>query len=157
MDSRAFIRRTFEPSLRKAGIQDASWHTLRHTTASRLVMAGVPLATVKEILGHRSIQTTLRYAHLAPSHIQAAMDKGSLSNIGIGTGSKTGSGSDERQEKETQVIDFIGGSYRDRTCGPLIKSQLFLPLYTLLYCYTPCFLTIYPLCSSIEHEGFRSL
>ncbi len=123
MDSRAFIRRIFEPTLRKAGIQDASWHTLRHTTASRLVMAGVPLATVKEILGHRSIQTTLRYAHLAPSHIQAAMDKGSLSNIGIGTGSKTGSGSDERQEKETQVVDLIGGPYRDRTCGPLIKSQ----------------------------------
>jgi len=124
MDSRAFIRRIFEPSLRKAGIQDASWHTLRHTTASRLIMAGVPLPTVKEILGHRSIQTTLRYAHLAPSHIQAAMDKGSLSNIGLGTGSKTGSGSDERQEKETQVVDFIGGPYRDRTCGPLIKSQM---------------------------------
>ncbi len=128
MDSRAFIRRTFEPTLRKAGIQDASWHTLRHTSASRLVMAGVPLATVKEILGHRSIQTTLRYAHLAPSHIQAAMDKGSLSNIGLGTGSKTGSGSDERQEKEPQVVDLIGAPGRSRTCNLLIRSQVLYPL-----------------------------
>lgn len=81
MDSRAFIRRVFEPALRKAGIQDGSWHTLRHTTCSRLVMAGVPLPPVKEIMGHRDIQTTLRYAHLAPSHIQAAMEKGSLAKI----------------------------------------------------------------------------
>ena len=105
IDSRAFLRRAFEPVLKKAGIQDASWHVLRHTTASRLVMAGVPLPTVKEILGHRDIQTTLRYAHLAPSHIQAAIDKGSLSNIGIGTRSKTGSASEVLKEEETQVID----------------------------------------------------
>ncbi len=128
MDSRAFLRRAFEPALRKAGIKDASWHTLRHTTASRLIMAGVPLPTVKEILGHRDIQTTLRYAHLAPSHIQAAMDKGSLSNIGIGTGSKTGSGSDERQEKETQVVDLIGAPDRDRTCNPWIRSPILYPI-----------------------------
>ena len=92
MDSRAFLRRVYEPAMRKAGIQDASWHTLRHTTASRLVMASVPLPTVKDILGHRDIQTTLKYAHLTPSHIQAAIEKGSLANLFSGTGSKTGSG-----------------------------------------------------------------
>jgi integrase len=89
MDSRAFLRRAFEPALKKAGIQDASWHTLRHTTASRLVMAGVPLPTVKEILGHRDLQTTLRYAHLSPGHIQAAIEKGSLVHLEIGTVTKT--------------------------------------------------------------------
>ena len=107
MDSRAFLRRVYEPALRKAGIQDASWHTLRHTTASRLVMAGVPLPTVKEVLGHRNIQTTLRYAHLAPSHIQAAMEKGSLANLELGTGSKTGSDVKSRDEEKTQVVDFM--------------------------------------------------
>jgi integrase len=108
MDSRAFLRRAFEPVLKKAGILDASWHTLRHTTASRLIMAGVPLPTVKEVLGHRDIQTTLRYAHLAPSHIQAAMEKGSLANLGIGTGSRTGSDVTGSEEKKTQVVDLIG-------------------------------------------------
>ena len=107
MDSRAFLRRAFEPALRKAGIQNASWHTLRHTTASRLVMAGVPLSTVKEVLGHRDIQTTLRYAHLAPSHIQAAMEKGSLGRLGIGTGSKTGSDLRTAVEDKTQVVELL--------------------------------------------------
>jgi len=94
MDSRAFLRRVFEPALRKAGIQNASWHTLRHTTASRLVMAGVNLASVKEILGHKDIQTTLRYSHLSPEHIQLAIEKGSLVHLDmkteVGTGTKTG-------------------------------------------------------------------
>ena len=107
MDSRAFLRRVFEPAMRKGGIQDASWHTLRHTTASRLVMAGVPLTTVKEILGHRDLQTTLRYAHLSTGHIQTAIEKGSLSHLGIGTGTKTRSDLDGGESERTQVVDFM--------------------------------------------------
>jgi len=68
-------------------------------------MAGVPLPTAREVLGHRVIQTTLRYAHLAPSHIQAAMENGSLANLGIGTGSTTGSGFKSSEEEKTQVVD----------------------------------------------------
>ena len=41
-------------------------------------MAGVDLVSVKEILGHRDIQTTLRYAHLAPGHLRDAVNRGSL-------------------------------------------------------------------------------
>ncbi|MEC4680664.1 MAG: tyrosine-type recombinase/integrase, partial [Nitrospirota bacterium] len=115
MDSRAFLRRAFEPALKKAGIQDASWHTLRHTTASRLVMAGVPLPTVKEILGHRDLQTTLKYSHLSPGHIQTAIEKGSLAHLGIGTGSKTGSDGKADESERTQVVDSIGAPDRSRT------------------------------------------
>lgn len=58
---------------RRAGLSDVTLHSLRHTYASHLVMAGVPLVTVKELLGHGSITTTMIYTHLAPDHlIQAA-------------------------------------------------------------------------------------
>ena len=54
-------------------LDDAPWHTLRHTTASRLVQKGVQLVVVKEIMGHKSIQTTMRYAHLQPANLVDAI------------------------------------------------------------------------------------
>jgi|GEM_PF-846948 len=50
--------------------QRVTWHTLRHTFASRLVMAGVDLATVQKLMGHSNITTTMRYAHLARPHVE---------------------------------------------------------------------------------------
>lgn len=61
---------------KRAGIQkNVTVHSLRHSFASNLVMAGVDLATVKELLGHADIHTTMRYAHLAPDHLQEAVTK----------------------------------------------------------------------------------
>ena len=51
------------------------WHDLRHTCASWLVQAGVPIYTVAELLGHSSTTVTQRYAHLAPEHLAAAVRK----------------------------------------------------------------------------------
>ena len=53
-------------------------HTWRHTFASWLTMEGVPLPTVQKLLGHQTLEMTLRYAHLAPSHEREAVEKISI-------------------------------------------------------------------------------
>ena len=65
----------FGPAVSEAGIKDFTWYCLRHTFASRLVMAGVDLRTVAELVGHQQIQMTMRYAHLAPAHTVAAVER----------------------------------------------------------------------------------
>ncbi len=59
-----------------AGIEDLTKvHTLRHTFASHLVMAGVDLPTVQKLMGHSDIETTMIYSHLAPEHLAKAVSK----------------------------------------------------------------------------------
>ena len=68
------IHRSFQSACTKAKIRDFHFHDLRHTFASQLVMAGVDITTVKELLGHKTLTMSLRYAHLAPSHKVKAVD-----------------------------------------------------------------------------------
>jgi len=68
------IKKAFNNACEKAGISDYTFHDNRHTFASNLVMAGVDLATLKELLGHANIKMTLRYSHLAPAHMKKAVN-----------------------------------------------------------------------------------
>lgn len=69
------LLRRIKEIYRKAGIENANIHTFRHTFASHLIMAGVDLATVKELLGHSDIKTTMIYSHLAPEHLKGATER----------------------------------------------------------------------------------
>jgi integrase len=66
-----YTRRVFA----SVGIEDASFHSLRHTAASWLVMEGVDLYAVGRILGHKTPRMTQRYAHLSPGFMAAAVNK----------------------------------------------------------------------------------
>lgn len=56
-------------ALKRAGIEDFRFHDLRHTWASWLIQAGVPLSALQEMGGWESIEMVQRYAHLAPNHL----------------------------------------------------------------------------------------
>ena len=66
--------RSFKTACRKAGVHDLRFHDLRHTAATLMVMGGTDLVTVKEILGHSSIEMTMRYAHPTPENKRQAVN-----------------------------------------------------------------------------------
>jgi len=58
------LSRAFKRAAQRSGLGDARFHDTRHDVASRLAQKGVSLLLIKEILGHRDIRSTMRYAHL---------------------------------------------------------------------------------------------
>jgi integrase len=72
-DKSSGFKSAWAPLLTRAKITSFRWHDLRHHFGSRLVQAGVPLNTVRELLGHGSLAMTLRYAHLAPDQKREAV------------------------------------------------------------------------------------
>jgi len=64
----------FDDAVREAGIRDFTWYCLRYTFARRLAMAGASLRDIAEAMGHKTIQMTMRYAHLAPAHQLSVVD-----------------------------------------------------------------------------------
>lgn len=68
-------RKAFASALKRAGLKDVTFHTLRHTFASQAVMNGMDLRTLQEILGHSKLDMVMRYAHLAESHKVEQLEK----------------------------------------------------------------------------------
>lgn len=84
---------------RRAGIpDDGALHKLRHTFGARCAMAGIPATTIRALMGHEALETTLRYLHLAPTHLEAAiraLEFGDILETGPAT-SRLVSGIDEK-------------------------------------------------------------
>jgi integrase len=77
-DGTPFSEKRLNPRLaalcKRVGLRRITWHVLRHTFATHLTMAGVALNTVQNLLGHSTITTTMRYAHVPPSALREAVD-----------------------------------------------------------------------------------
>jgi len=75
------VSNAFDRAVKKLGLNNGIedrrtkvvFHTLRHTFASWLAIQGTPLYTIKELMGHKTIEMTERYAHLIPDHKRQAV------------------------------------------------------------------------------------
>jgi integrase len=95
-------RHWFEPAVVKARIRDFHWHDLRHTFASRLRMKGAPLEDIADLLGHKSLTMTKRYAHLGPSHLHQL-----VSRLVGEAKSGTESGTRQAKRQTVSVINYV--------------------------------------------------
>jgi integrase len=73
IDARNLLR-AFYSARKKAGLEDVRFHDLRHTFATRLVQAGINLYVVKELLGHKTLTMTMRYAHHYPESLRHGVE-----------------------------------------------------------------------------------
>ena len=69
------MRVAFDHAVRRAGINDFTFHDLRHTAASYLAMNGATLAEIAEILGHKTFDMVRRYAHLSEAHTASVVER----------------------------------------------------------------------------------
>jgi integrase len=69
----ADLKKAWGNAVKRSGIQNFTFHDLRHTFASYLVMGGADLRSVQTLLGHKDITMTTRYAHLSPAHLREAI------------------------------------------------------------------------------------
>src|SRR5262249_9185964 len=75
LDPRHFYARIFLPTVKRLGFEEVTWHTLRHTFASRLAMAGATEQEIATCLGHSTTTLVRRYAHLSPSHLKGVVER----------------------------------------------------------------------------------
>ena len=106
IDPRNFYVRTYIPAVNAAGLSGVNWHCLRHTYASRLAMNGATESTIAALLRHSGTGLVSRYAHLSPSHLQAAVE--GVATFGKPTVTETGMREVKAERNSMEVVENIG-------------------------------------------------
>ena len=75
------FKTAFNGALRRSGVKRFTFHDLRHTFASNLVMNGVDIVTVAELMGHKDLSMTKRYSHPTPEHKKQAIKSLNFNNL----------------------------------------------------------------------------
>ncbi|NOS83159.1 MAG: site-specific integrase [Nitrospira sp.] len=140
LDSYNFMYRKFTTALEDAKLEGVTWHTLRHTFASRAAMNGANESTIAALLRHSGTDLVSRYAHLSPSHLLGALEGVSefgrgktaepvkivvsekdrteegdnlpLQPFSIPTVPETGTAQEGQDDEETQAVERIGRGER---------------------------------------------
>jgi len=129
------VKDGFHTALETAEINDFTWHDLRHTFASSLIMKGASLRSVAEFLGHRGLHMVMRYAHLSPAYLSAEVG---LSDAAAPTPpseapqieqrARKGQPAATRDPRRAKVGEYpnkgLGSSGWTRTSNPPVNSRM---------------------------------
>ena len=105
------VKNAFQTALEMADIKDFTWHDLRHTFASWLIMKGASLRSVAELLGHRGLRMVMRYAHLSPAYLSAEVG---LLDAPVHAGPERGKGNKRATGREGSPAAAESGGISER-------------------------------------------
>jgi len=126
------VKNGFHTALEIAKIKDFTWHDLRHTFASWLIMKGASLRSVAELPGHRGLRMVMRYAHLSPAYLSAEVSlldpPASAPPLTPLTEKRARKGQRpmKRDQRPAKVVKFprgIGSSGWTRTSNPPVNRR----------------------------------
>ena len=123
------VKNGFRAALTLAGIDGFTWHDLRHTFASWLMMRGASLRSVAELLGHQSMKMTMRYAHLSSAFLSAGVSlldppAPSPKNGKKSKRARKGQSAVDGDRAEAKVPDFVKSGPRDVIATHRIRNCL---------------------------------
>ncbi len=106
LDHHNFYYRVYQPAIVTAKLPGVTWHTLRHTFASRLAMNGQAPSTIAALLRHSGTDLVVRYAHLSPTHLQGALE--GISGFGKVKKERAEIVTESRQEEQNSIPTVTG-------------------------------------------------